>query len=108
MKLNSLGGRGVGKKRMPSGNKTDRDGRNTKHVPTRKRADLPEVIQLGILQHETKKGWSVMNRKAVRNDESTDRIRKNPSEIHEDEILHAWMEVQKADTNVQRQDEWID
>ena len=53
---NSLWGKRMGKKRMPSCNEADRDGRNTKHVPTRKRADLSEVIQLGILQHETRGG----------------------------------------------------
>lgn len=51
--------------------------------------------------------WSVMNRKAVRNDESTDRNRKNPSEIHEDKIMRAWMEAQSADTS-KHEVEWTD
>lgn len=48
-----------------------------------------------------------MNRKAVRNDESTDRNRKNPSEIYEDKIMRAWMEAQSADTS-KHEDEWTD
>jgi hypothetical protein len=68
---------------------------------------LPKVIQPEILQHETK-GWSVMNRKAVQQGESIGRIRKNLQEIHEDEIMHAWMEAQTADISENADDQWID
>ena len=49
-----------------------------------------------------------MNRKAVQQGESTGRIRKNLQEIHEDEIMHAWMEAQTADINENADDQWID
>ncbi|CAM3815106.1 reverse transcriptase N-terminal domain-containing protein [Alicyclobacillus pomorum] len=49
-----------------------------------------------------------MNRKAVQQGESIGRIRKNLQEIHEDEIMHAWMEAQTADINENADDQWID
>ncbi len=49
-----------------------------------------------------------MNRKAVQQGESTGRIRKNLQEIHEDEIMHAWMEAQTADISENADDQWID
>jgi hypothetical protein len=49
-----------------------------------------------------------MNRKAVKQDESTGHIRKNPREVHKDEIMRAWVEAQTADTSEHADDEWID